>query len=216
MHDFFHEALRQAQERLSLPAVRALCPVCLDLTNFKEYNQLYGIHQGDLCLKKIADTITGCFPGALVGHLTADHFVALLPSADLEAKLELVCNEVNRYINDDGIRLKAGIYMPGEADTLEDLRHGFDSAKIACDSIKKTGNRSIARYRRAMGETIANKAYVLRHFNEALEKHYIKVHFQPVIRTLTGKLCGFEEKSYRPYEKQPETAYGEYAQCDFI
>ncbi|SFO24812.1 diguanylate cyclase (GGDEF) domain-containing protein [Eubacterium pyruvativorans] len=192
MHDFFHEALRQAQERLSLPAVRALCPVCLDLTNFKEYNQLYGIHQGDLCLKKIADTITGCFPGALVGHLTADHFVALLPSADLEAKLELVCNEVNRYINDDGIRLKAGIYMPGEADTLEDLRHGFDSAKIACDSIKKTGNRSIARYRRAMGETIANKAYVLRHFNEALEKHYIKVHFQPVIRTLTGKLCGFE------------------------
>lgn len=23
------------------------------------------------------------------------------------------------------------------------------------------------------------------------------------------------EKSYRPYEKQPETAYGEYAQCDF-
>ncbi|MCI5747603.1 PAS domain-containing protein, partial [Eubacterium pyruvativorans] len=38
MHDFFQEALRQAKERLSLPAVRALCPVSLDLTNFKEYN----------------------------------------------------------------------------------------------------------------------------------------------------------------------------------
>ena len=23
------------------------------------------------------------------------------------------------------------------------------------------------------------------------------------------------EKSYRPYEKQPETPYGQYAQCDF-
>ena len=43
-----------------------------------------------------------------------------------------------------------------------------------------------------MGESLANKTYVLRHFNEALEKHYIKVYYQPVIRTLTGKLSGFE------------------------
>lgn len=84
----------------------------------KEYNRLYGMQRGDLCLKKIGETITACFPGALVGHLTTDHFAALLPSADLEAKLECVCREVNSYINDDGIQLKAGIYRPTEEDTL--------------------------------------------------------------------------------------------------
>ena len=192
MHDFFQEALQQAKERMALPTVRAFCPVCFDLTSFKEYNRLHGMHQGDLCLKKIASTITGCFPKALVGHLTADHFVALLPSADLEAKLEHVCTEVNCYINDDGIQLKVGVYKPSEKDTLDDLRHAFDSAKIACDSIKADGNRSIAFYTPSMGESIANKSYVLRHFGEALEKHYIKVYFQPVIRTLTGRLSGFE------------------------
>lgn len=31
----------------------------------------------------------------------------------------------------------------------------------------------------------------------------------------THNLSKEVEKSYRPYEKQPETAYGEYAQCDF-
>lgn len=192
MHDFYQAALMQTEKRGSLPEVLEFCPTSFDITNFKEYNRMYGMHRGDLCLKKIAETITRCFPGALVGHLTADRFVGLLPSAGLEANLEQVCNEVNSYINDDGIRLKAGIYKPSEQDSLDTLRHGFDSAKIACDSIKMDGNRSIAIYRPAMGETLANKSYVLRHFSEALEKHYIKVYFQPVIRTLTGKLCGYE------------------------
>lgn len=192
MHEFFEEAFRQAEDRHSFQEIRAFCPVSLDLTSFKEYNRLYGMQRGDLCLKKIAETITACFPGALVGHLTADHFAALLPSQDLEAKLESVCREVNSYIHDDGIQLKAGIYLPGEKDSLQTLRHAFDSAKIACDSIKKDGNRSIAFYSPSMGETLANKNYVLRNFSEALEKHYIKVFFQPVIRTLNGTLSGFE------------------------
>lgn len=192
MHDFFKTALLEARKRLTLPSVRALCPVSFNLTNFKEYNRMHGMHQGDLCLKNVAKTITGCFPGALVGHMTADYFAALLPSEELESKLEYVCNEVNFYIGDDGIQLKAGIYRPSEKDTMDDLRHGFDSAKIACDSIKSDGNSSVAVYRPEMGETLANKIYVLRHFTEALEKHYIKVHYQPVIRTLTEKLCGFE------------------------
>lgn len=192
MHDFFKEALRQAEQRMSHPEVRAFCPVCFDLTSFKEYNRLHGVHKGDQCLRRIAETITGCFPGALVGHLTGDHFVALLPSKGLEERLEHVCSEVNLFIDDDGIQLKVGVYKPSEKDTLDDLRHAFDAAKIACDSIKADGNRSVALYTRAMGETIANKTYILRHFSEALEKHYIKVYYQPVIRTLTGKVSGFE------------------------
>ena len=192
MHDFFKEALRQAEKRVSRPEIRALCPVCFDLTSFKEYNRLHGMHKGDQCLRRIAETITGCFPGALVGHLTGDHFVALLPSRGLEERLEHVCSEVNLFIDDDGIQLKVGVYKPSEKDTLDDLRHAFDAAKIACDSIKADGNRSVALYTRAMGETIANKTYILRHFSEALEKHYIKVYYQPVIRTLTGKVSGFE------------------------
>ena len=192
MHDFLKLALKQAEKRVARYEIRSFCPVSFDLTSFKEYNRLYGMHQGNMCIKKIATTITTHFPGALIGHLTADRFVALLPSKDLEVKLEHVCNEVNHYINDDGIRMKVGIYKPTEKDTLDSLRHAFDAAKIACDSIKEDGNRSIAIYCTSMGETIADKSYVLRHFTQAMEKHYIKVYYQPVIRTLTGKLSGFE------------------------
>ncbi|MDX8420564.1 EAL domain-containing protein [Stecheria sp. CLA-KB-P133] len=192
MHDFFQKVMRQIQNHLENHTIQFFCPVSFDVTCFKEYNRLYGMQKGDQCLRKIAETISGCFPGSLLGHLTGDHFVALLPSEDLETKLEHVCREVNSYINDDGIQLKAGIYQPSEEDTLDIMKNAFDAAKTACDSIKTDGNKSIAVYRASMGDAIANKNYVLRHFSEALDKHYIKVYYQPVIRTLTGKICGFE------------------------
>ena len=34
--------------------------------------------------------------------------------------------------------------------------------------------------------------YVLDHFDTAIERHYITPYFQPVIRTISRKLCGFE------------------------
>lgn len=150
MHDFLKEAFRRAKERKAIHRLRDFCPASFDVTNFKEYNRQYGVHQGDQCLKKIGDTITGIFPGTLVGHLTADRFVALLPEKNLEAKLEQVCNEVNNYIHDDGIQMKVGVYRASENDSLDDLRNAFDLAKMACDSIKEDGNRIVAFYEPSM------------------------------------------------------------------
>lgn len=36
------------------------------------------------------------------------------------------------------------------------------------------------------------KQYLIDHLDEAIEKHYLRVYYQPVIRTLTGRLCGAE------------------------
>lgn len=34
--------------------------------------------------------------------------------------------------------------------------------------------------------------YVIRHLDEAIDNHWIQIYYQPVIRTLTGELCGME------------------------
>ena len=36
--------------------------------------------------------------------------------------------------------------------------------------------------------------YIVDHIDEAIEKHYIKVFYQPVIRTKDGKLSALEEE----------------------
>ena len=175
MHDFLNEALRRAKERKAIHRLRDFCPVCFDVTNFKEYNRQYGIHQGDLCLKKIGDTITEVFPGALVGHLAADRFVALPSEKNLEVKLEQICDEVNHYINDDGIQIKAGVYRASENDSLEDLRNAFDLAKMACDSIKEDGNRIVAFYEPSMGKVLRIRpmfsAISMRHWKGIISRY---------------------------------------------
>ncbi|WP_303105210.1 EAL domain-containing protein [uncultured Mitsuokella sp.] len=48
--------------------------------------------------------------------------------------------------------------------------------------------------RQPVGPPIAKdvRDYVVNHIDEAIEKHWIQIYYQPVIRTLTGNLCGFE------------------------
>lgn len=35
-------------------------------------------------------------------------------------------------------------------------------------------------------------SYVIEHLDEAIEKHWVRVHYQPIVRTITGQLCAME------------------------
>lgn len=96
--------------------------------------------------------------------------------------------------DDRSIALKVGIMTDKLEGTLslQLVRGAFDEARIACDSIKGDSSRLLAVYDKTMGQKLADRAYVLRNFDEALEKGYIKVYYQPVVRTLTGKVCSME------------------------
>lgn len=87
--------------------------------------------------------------------------------------------------------MKAGVCLV-EEDDIYIVRHTFDMAKIACDTIKTDATRCWAVYTRDMGEALEKRAFVLGNFNAALEKGHIKVYYQPVVRTMTGKICGVE------------------------
>lgn len=67
-----------------------------------------------------------------------------------------------------------------------------DRAKLACDQAKKQTEQSWCLYTSAMQEKEELKQYLIDHLDEAIEKHYLQVYYQPVIRTLTGRLCGAE------------------------
>ena len=43
-----------------------------------------------------------------------------------------------------------------------------------------------------MANGLIEDSYILENFNKALNDHYIKVYYQPVVRTISRKYCGFE------------------------
>lgn len=58
----------------------------------------------------------------------------------------------------------------------------------ACEKEKK----SYAVFTEKLREELELRAYVAAHIDEAVEKKYLQVYYQPVVRTLTGKLPGME------------------------
>lgn len=191
MRLFFRKALMVARQESPKGRLSLYCPTYFNLTNFRLYNSLHGLAAGDHCLKYIASVLQQSFPDALISHLSADGFAVLAMKKDLFQTIEVVCSRVNAYINNSNIVLKAGVCLL-EKDDIYVVRHTFDMAKIACDTIKTDATRCWAVYTRDMGEALEKRAFVLENFNAALEKGHIKIYYQPVVRTMTGKICGVE------------------------
>ena len=191
MRLFFKRALQVARRESPKGRLSEYCPTYFNLTNFRLYNSLHGLAAGDHCLKHIAAILRQYFPGSLIAHFSADGFGVLATRDGIFQKIEIICSRVNAYINNSNIVLKAGVCLL-EEDDIHIVRHTFDMAKIACDTIKTDATRCWAVYTRDMGEALEKRAFVLENFNAALEKGHIKVYYQPVVRSMTGKICGAE------------------------
>ena len=169
------------------------CPVFFNITNFHLYNATHGFRQGDLCLQHIEGILQDVFPERPVIHLGADNFAVLAEEANVQARIDKACQRVQAYIGNPNIALKAGIRFLSGPRSLKDLNVAFDSeAKIACDTIKKDASRHWAIYTQELGLRHKMQNYVREYLDQALEKGFIRLYLQPIIRTLTGKLVGAE------------------------
>lgn len=190
---FVKKMLAQAKKDAEKGTFGSYYPIYFNLTNFKIYNASYGREAGNRLLQKIADDLRTYFPDELAAHPERDTFFLLGSRRRVPEALEAMIQDIDRYIDDSSVRLKAGVCDFGKTvPPITVLRNSFDLAKIACDSIKTDGSRSWAFYEDSMGSMLENRAYVLRHFDRALREGYIRIYFQPVIRTLSGKICGME------------------------
>ena len=166
--------------------------VYLNFVNFKLLNINQGIEEGDACLRTIADILSQVFEEAFLARLSDDHFAIFTDYEGLFEKIE----EFNRlfhniYGSQYDVIGKCGIYR-FEPNEDFDVETALSFAKVACDYIKYDSKIDIVEYTDKLARRMQTSEHVIRKLDEALEKEWIKIFYQPVVRTITEQLCGME------------------------
>ncbi len=164
--------------------------IYFDIQNFKSYNARYGFEAGDRFLQNIAKHISKIFPELMVARFSDDHFVVLAYYDSIESRIDDLGRRVKSYNPDAGVDLRAGIYEIDPEDT--DISIACDRARIACNSIKKNYDSIFRYYDKELGIQLELAHYIIHHIGDAVLHGYIQVYYQPVVRVITGRVCGFE------------------------
>lgn len=163
--------------------------IYFNIRKFKIYNLKYGFKAGNKCLNVVGEILRKIFCTEFVSRFSDDHFVVFTSQKDIEELIHQVHKKVFAMNHSIRLWVDAGIYLI-EKDIS--ISQACDFAKMACDSIVKDETRYMAVYTDAIAKDQELRKYIVDHIDEALQNHYIKIYYQPVIRTLTGKLCGME------------------------
>ncbi|MCR5324795.1 MAG: EAL domain-containing protein [Lachnospiraceae bacterium] len=166
--------------------------VYLNIVNFKLLNIENGTAEGDKCLKILSAILSRIFKESYLARLSDDHFAIFGKYDDIVSRAEIADAEFKDvYGKFYNVFVKFGIYR-FEFSNDFDIEKALSRAKIACDYIKKNNASNIVEYSDEIEQIIKTRDYIVRKLDEAIEKEWIKVYFQPVIRSLTGTLCSME------------------------
>ena len=163
-----------------------------DVISMQYYNGQYGFDVGNKLLCLVAETLKSTFPDALVIRGADDHFI-VIDAFDSEKRVDEKINAADQLIqqkaegNTSGIKAGACIYQE-HSTTVVAMDHARDAIKWLGNDL----NRVCSFYTRTVEDHDWNQHYIIDSFDRALHEHWIKVYYQGISRTKTGKSTAYE------------------------
>ncbi|RRF95462.1 MAG: GGDEF domain-containing protein [Lachnospiraceae bacterium] len=188
-----------------------------DFNNIRDFNQEHGFRDGDTLLKKFAIFLQNNYPSRLCARFGEDHFVVLAKNdewknatinliKDLDA---FIIRRYGRHIITDltatsgltsdinkeeeaitmPLSIRCGVCAVPDSSSLESA---CDNARIACHYYSADNPFNFMIYDESIAHDIQSSAYVRQHIDEAVQKGYIKVYYQPIARAATNQICNEE------------------------
>lgn len=163
--------------------------VFFDIVGMKLYNNANGYDKGNEFLLNFAEHLKKLFPNNLICRQSNDHFTVVADIRNIEERLSEVRKYVKSVVSKISMDVNVGLCKIGEQESLLDA---CEKAKIACKVQKLSSDNFVRYYDEELRKTLVLQNYVVNHIDEAISKGYIKVFYQPVVRTITETFCGME------------------------
>ena len=170
-----------------------------DLDRFKQVNDAFGHHVGDELLIAVADRLTGLLrPGDTLARLSGDEFVILCEDLDEATQVEPVANRIGNALaepfvidgNELHVSASVGIAFAGLADEVPELV--LQQADAAMYQAKRRGGARHAVIDLRDQRAANHLARLNRDLRGALRRGELRVHYQPIVRTESGRIVGAE------------------------
>ncbi len=164
----------------------------INLLRFQAFNDAFGYTQGDELARTVVKLLHEAFPNRHLAYLASGRFGVACYFAEAEKGIELLNRELRDYRPGFTVEVKAGFAEYHKGDFVISL---LDRAKLSHNSIYEVKDRYFCLFDEHIEAERRFRQYLVAHLDEAIEKGWIKVYYQPIIRALSGKICNMEALS---------------------
>lgn len=183
---FADSRILELQEQHRTPVV-----IYFDIAGMHAFNERFGYAEGNRLLTAVGNILLEMVPEDLVVRYAEDHFVVITgQETDPPAFIQEVNRKLAEQLRQGNARVKAGFYEIRKTD--EKAVTALDKARQALNYIGGDRSQDVCVYDGKVSSHFEEREYVLSHFQDALSKGWIQTWYQPLVRTLTGKVCGSE------------------------
>ena len=201
-HQLYHDKLTNlpnmrrfftlARELRSSMLAQGQQPVMLyfDIVGLRHYNRQYGFDKGDSLIIHFAEILRRQFGAHRICRFNGDHFAAVTDESQVEKELRAVLDACETAMDGQRLPVRVGVY-PNRLEEV-DVSIACDRAKFAGDQKKGELASSITYYDEAMLRNGEVYRYIIHNLDQALAEGWVKVYYQPIIRTSNEKICDEE------------------------
>ena len=162
----------------------------IDLNGMKRFNRKYSIAEGDKLLRALAQLLSDTFSNENCSRLAGDHFAAVAKAEGLPKVLDQLLEKSKKLNGGNSLPIRIGVYL----DSIQAVSAGTacDRAKMACDHNKNSYASYYKYYNVEMLQQMEKRQHIIENFDRALTDGWIKVYYQPIVRSANGKVCDEE------------------------
>lgn len=168
--------------------------ICLDINRFKLINELFGMENGNIILKSIADEIRKISnDSGICARVHSDLFEFCIPyysNSEIVNVLKEIENNIKNKFPAINPKFSFGIYK--EIDSELSVNVICDRAYLALKSIKGNVVKNWAFYTSALRDKEIEERRIEDSMENALINHEFEVYFQPQYDVRTKKISGAE------------------------
>lgn len=162
------------------------------LLDLRSINNEFGYAQGDELIADTARLLRQAFPQRHVCYVTSGEFCVLCYRAEAEQGADRLQAQLRGYKPGLAVQSKIGFASWHEGQRTISL---VDEAKLALNSILKSPDRDQRFYDEALDKEIRFRRHIISHVDEAIEKGWLQVWYQPIARAVSGRVCNEEALS---------------------